>query len=213
MRLYSYWRSTAAFRVRAALNLKGLSHQIVPVNLLEGAQYGPAHGALDPSHSVPVLKLTDGTVLTQSMAILEWLEEVHPTPPLLPVDPTKRARVRAAAQVLASDVHPINNLRVVQRLQSMGHSDETVLCWMRDWTARGFTAFQSFCQQKTLFSFGDTPSHADLCLSGQLINARRWGVDMGPFSRLDEIDAACLAMPEITAALPQNQPDAVSEGK
>lgn len=203
MKFFSYWRSTTSFRVRAALNIKGLHYDEVPVDLLKGAQRATQYTALNPVQGVPTLVLENGAALTQSMAVLEWLEEVYPTPPLLPADALERAQVRAASLVLAVDVHPVINLKVLLRLQDMGHDQDEVVAWMHHWMRHGFNAFQSLIRNDTTFSFGETPGMADLCLTGQLINARRWGVDMTPFARLDGIDAACRDIPEIARALPQ----------
>lgn len=209
MILYSYWRSTTSLRVRAALNLKGVPYDIRPVNLPHGAQHRSDYAALNPARGVPTLVLDDGTVLTQSMAILEWLDEAYPSTALLPSDPVKRAQVRAAAQIIAMDIHPINNLKVTEHLKGMGHSAGEVSDWMRDWMAQGFAAFQATISQEGPFSFGDTLTQADLCLVGQMVNARRWELDLTPFARLVSIDKAARAIPAIAAALPESQPDAL----
>lgn len=208
MILYSYWRSTTSLRVRAALNLKGLDYEIRPVNLLEGAQNAPGYAALNPVQGVPTLVLADGTALTQSMAILDWLEETHPEPPLLPADPLARAQVRAAAQVIASEIHPVNNLKVVAHLKSLGHDPQEATDWMCHWMQKGFAAYQQLIPRAGRYSFGDAITQADLCMVGQMVNARRWGLDLSPFARLTAIDEAARALPEIAAALPENQPDA-----
>ena len=208
MKLYSYWRSTTSYRVRIALNLKGIVYDTVPVDLVAGAQKAPDYTALNPVAGVPTLVLDDGTTLTQSMAILEWLETVHPEPALLPRDPQKAANVRAAALIMATDVHPVNNLKVVQTLKGMGHSQDDVLAWMHDWMERGMSAYQQLLPDGTEFSFGDTPTLADICLVAQLYNAHRWGVDLSPFARLVDIETRCLALPAFDAARPENQPDA-----
>lgn len=209
MMLYSYWRSTTSLRVRAALNLKGVPYDIRCVNLTEGVQHRSDYAALNPARGVPTLVLDDGTVLTQSMAILEWLDEAYPSTALLPSDPVARAQVRAAAQIIAMDIHPINNLKVTEHLKGMGHSADEVSDWMRHWMAQGFAAFQAMISQEGPFSFGDTLTQADLCLVGQMVNARRWGLDLTPFARLVSIDKAARAIPAISAALPENQPDAL----
>ncbi|WP_101065836.1 maleylacetoacetate isomerase [Roseovarius salinarum] len=208
MKLYSYWRSTTSYRVRVALQMKGLSHEIRPVDLVAGEQSSPDYRKINPGQGVPALVLDDGTVLTQSMAILEWLEETRTEPALLPRDPVDRAQVRAAAQVIAADIHPVNNLRVIGRLKSMGHSGEETVEWMRDWMARGFAAFSTLIRPDTPFCFGDAPGLADVCLVPQLYNAHRWGLDLGPFERLTQIEDLCLKRPEFDAARPENQPDA-----
>jgi|TARA_B100000378_G_scaffold106952_1_gene85446 maleylacetoacetate isomerase len=208
MKLYTYWRSTTSYRVRIALNLKGVAWEAVPVNLVAGDQNAPDYVALNPGQGVPALLLDDGRVLTQSMAILDWLEEVKPDPALLPEDPVDRAHVRAAALGIACDVHPVNNLRVVGRLKAIGHDQDEATEWMNHWMHAGFTAFQALIPADTLFSFGAAPGLADLCLVPQLYNARRWGLDLSPFARLTEIEARCLALPAFDAARPETQPDA-----
>lgn len=208
MKLYSYWRSTTSMRVRAALNLKGILYEIVPVDLAKGEQHKAGHMAMNPAGGVPVLVLQDGTTMVQSMAILDWLEECYPDPPLLPKEPLERARFRAAADVLAMDVHPVNNLRVTRYLQGLGLNDATCLAWMRHWIHAGFTAYQAMIRPDTTLSFGESVSLADLCLAAQMVNARRWDADMSGFDRLTTIDHRLRALPEIAAALPENQPDA-----
>jgi maleylacetoacetate isomerase len=208
MRLHSYWRSSSSYRVRIALNLKGIAYDTVPVNLVARDHESGAYAALNPARGVPSLELDDGTVLTQSMAILEWLDEAHPEPALLPAGPVARAHVRAAALVFASEVHPVNNLRVINRLKAMGHSQDETVDWMRHWMTRGFEAFTQLIEPDTDFAFGATPGLADLCLVPQVYNARRWGLDLSPFARLTEIEARCLALPAFYAARPEAQPDA-----
>jgi len=211
MILYTYWRSSAAYRVRIALNLKGLSAEQRSVHLVrdDGEQHRAEYLALNPSGVVPTLVLDDGTALTQSMAILEYLDERHPDPGLLPADPLARARVRAASQQIASDIHPINNLRVGQYLRgTLGQDQGAVTAWMNHWMERGLSAFQALIDPATPFCFGERPGLADLCLVPQLYNARRWGADMGGLKRLSEIEAACLALPAFADARPEVQPDA-----
>ncbi|GAA4216673.1 maleylacetoacetate isomerase/maleylpyruvate isomerase [Sagittula marina] len=208
MILYSYWRSTTSMRVRAALNVKGVAYDIAPVNLLEGAQRASDYAALNPVEAVPTLVLKDGTALTQSMAILDWLEETHPEPPLLPAAPVARAHVRAAAQTIAMDIHPVNNLKVLAHLKTRGFDDLAATDWICHWMARGLAAYQRLIAKEGRFSFGDELTQADLCLVAQMVNARRWGLDLAPLTRLTEIDSAVRDIPAIRAALPENQPDA-----
>ena len=208
MRLYTYWRSTTSYRVRIALNLKGIAWEAVPVDLVKGEQGAADYAVLNPGRGVPTLVLDDGTVLTQSMAILDWLEEAHPVPPLLPHNPLTRARVRAAALAIATDIHPVNNLRVVAKLKSMGHSQDEAVAWMNDWMTRGLAAFAAMIDADSPFCFGDAPGLADLCLIPQLYNAHRWGCDLTAHSRLAQIEARCLALPAFAAARPETQSDA-----
>lgn len=208
MKLYSYWRSTTAYRVRIALNLKGIDYTTLPVDLLKGEESAPDYVALNPGQSVPTLVLDDGTVLTQSMAILDWLDEVYPEPALLAEDAVERAKVRAAALAIATDIHPVNNLRIVAKLKSMGHTQEEAVAWMNNWMTRGFTAFQQLISSDTSYCFGDKPGLADLCIIPQLYNAHRWGCDLTPFKRLVEIENRCLTLAAFDAARPENQPDA-----
>lgn len=209
LKLYSYWRSTTSFRVRAALNLKAVPYDIESVNLLEGAQKSDDYAEINPGKGVPSLILPDGTTLTQSMAILDWIEETYPEPALLPADPIQRTKVKAAAHQIALDIHPVNNLKLLGYLKgTLGHTPEETVTWMNHWMTEGFTAFQSMIAPDTQFCFGDTPGLADLCLVGQMINAKRWGCDMTPFDRLLEIDARCQSIDAIAFAMPDSQPDA-----
>ncbi len=208
MKLYSYWRSTTSIRVRAALNLKGLDYEICPVDLVAGDQRGAAYSAVNPGHGVPALELEDGQVLTQSLAILDYLDETCPSPPLLPEGAVARARARAAAHQIALDVHPVNNLKVINRLKAMGHSHAETVDWMAHWMTEGFTAFQRLIRPDTAFSFGESPGLADLCLVAQIYNARRWEIDLTGFARLVEIDARCRQIAPIARAMPDSQPDA-----
>lgn len=209
MTLYGYWRSSAAYRLRIAFGLKGLAWTDQSVNLLKGEQKEAAFRAKNPMGLVPALELEDGTILTQSLAILEWLEEAHPTPALLPEAPLERAKVRAAAHMIAVDTHPIQNLGVVAHLKAAyGADQDGGVEWMKHWMARGLSAFQTQCAEGTTFALGDGPSLADVCLVPQLYNAHRWGLDMGPFERLLEIEHNCFALPAFDRARPENQPDA-----
>ncbi len=191
------------------MNLKGVSYETVPVNLVAGDQRTPDYVALNPGKGVPTLVLDDGTVLTQSLAIIDYLDAANPEPPFLPDDPLQRARVNAAAQTIAMDIHPINNLKVSTHLKSRyGLSPEDSIEWFRHWMTEGFHAYQALLPDGTTFSFGDKPDLADICLVAQLYNAHRWGVDMAPFGRLLEIEERALDLPAFDAARPENQPDA-----
>ena len=208
MKLYSYWRSTTSYRVRIVLNLKGFDYDIAPVNLVRGKQRTPEYTAMNPGRGVPVLELDDGTRLSQSLAIIDYLDALRPTPAILPSDPLARTRTMAAAHQVALDIHPVNNLRVVQHLETMGHSKAEVVEWMVHWMGEGLTAYQEMIAPDTPFSFGETPDLADICMVAQLYNGRRWGLDLAPFARIAEIEQNCLALPAFDAARPENQPDA-----
>lgn len=208
MKLYSYWRSTTSFRVRAALAMKGVAFDLIPVNLVDGEQRSAAYVEVNPGLGVPALVTDEGAVLTQSMAILDYIEEVYPEPALLPSDPIERAHVRGAAMGIATDIHPVNNLRILARLKAMGHTQDDTVDWMNHWMTEGFTSFSKLIRDDTPFCFGEAPGLADLCLVGQLLNAHRWGTDLSDFGRLTEIEANCLALAPFQSALPKNQPDA-----
>jgi maleylacetoacetate isomerase len=213
MKLYDYFRSSAAYRVRIALAMKG----IVPderafVHLRAGNQRAQDFLALNPQGLVPALALDDGEVLTQSLAIIEFLEEMHPTPPLLPRDPVARARVRAIALSIACEIHPLNNLRVLHYLTgTLGVSDEQKNGWYRYWVDVGLEALETKLARDDAtgaFCHGESPTLADVCLVPQLSNARRFKVDLAPYPTLVRIDATCRALPEFAAAAPEIQPDA-----
>ncbi|VVD80901.1 maleylacetoacetate isomerase [Pandoraea morbifera] len=211
--LYSYFRSSAAYRVRIALNLKGLDYEIVPVHLVRdgGEQLKPAYRALNVNGLVPTF--VDGDVnIHQSLAIIEYLEDVHPTPALLPADPVARAQVRALALDIAADIHPIDNLRVLRYLkQDLGVSEEQKNAWYVHWVVEGFTALEARLAAQPSpgkFVFGDTPTLADCCLVPQVYNANRFKVDMAPFPRIAAIDAHCQTLDAFRRAAPEAQPDA-----
>ncbi|MFK8079397.1 MAG: maleylacetoacetate isomerase [Granulosicoccus sp.] len=205
--LYSYWRSTTAYRVRIALHLKGVAFQTVPVDLAAGEHSEPAYVALNPIKGVPTLVNSDGSVLTQSLAIMDYLDAIAPDPALLPGDAVQRAQVLAAALVIATDIHPVNNLRVLKKLKEMGHTQEECVAWMQHWMAEGLQAFAELIAADTPFCFGSNPAFADICLVAQLYNAHRWSLQLSPFTRLTEIETRCLALPAFQAAYPENQPD------
>lgn len=202
--LHGYFRSSASYRVRIALALKGISYRQATYALREGAQRSPQFLAINPQGLVPALDI-DGAVLTQSLAIIEYLDEVHGGPPLLPADPLMRAHVRAAAQVIAVDIHPVQNLKILGRIRALG-GDENA--WAARVIGEGFAAFDTLIGPHAgRFCFGDTVTLADVCLVPQLVNARRFGVDAIP-ARLLAIEAQCLSLPAFDAARPENQPDA-----
>lgn len=209
MRLYDYWRSSASYRVRIALHVKGIAFEQVSVNLRQGGQRTLDYLGRNAQGLVPMLE--DGEArLTQSLAIIEWLDETHPEPPLLPKTSLARAEVRALAQVVACDIHPINNLRVTQHLeQRFGVGERQRLGWHRHWMEEGFRALEKRLEKTAgRFSYGDAVTLADLCLVPQVYNARRYEVDLGPFPTIRRVDAACLALPAFDAARPERQPDA-----
>lgn len=209
MKLYDYWRSSASYRVRIALAMKGLRAEQISVALADGAQHGPEFRALNPAAAAPVLVLEDGAALTQSLAIIDYLDAIAPEPPLAPADPVAGAKVRAAALLIACDIHPINNLRIGQRLKAAhGFSQDDVVAWMRHWMRDGLTAFQAMLPADGPFAHGDRPYLSDVCLIPQLYNAHRWGMDFSGLERLLEIEQRCLALPAFAAARPEAQPDA-----
>lgn len=213
LKLHSYWRSSAAYRVRIALNLKGLAYETVPVHLVRegGEQHAEAFRELNPQGLVPVL-LHGSRVLRQSMAIIEYLDETWPTPPLLPATARDRARVRGLAQAIACEVHPLNNLRVLQFFEHEWNVPQPEREeWVRHWIAEGFAGFERMLADNPStggFCEGDVPSMADCLLVPQVYNAQRFGLDLEPYPTIRRINAACLALPAFDAARPERQPDA-----
>jgi maleylpyruvate isomerase len=209
LRLHGYWRSTASYRVRIALNLKGLPFAQATHDLRVAEQRAPEYLDLAPQGLVPALD-SDAGVITQSLAILEWLEEQWPTPALLPRDPYDRAIVRSMALLVAADVHPLNNLRVLTWLRGEGQLDEDkIAVWMARWIGDGFAALeQLIVRHGGRYAFGDTPSFADCAIVPQVYGARRFGIDLEPFPRLLSASAAAEALPAVQAAHPARQPDA-----
>ena len=213
LQLYSYWRSSAAYRVRIGLNLKGLPYDIVPVHLVRdgGQQHSDAYRVLNPQELVPTLGHGQRR-LTQSLAILEYLDEVWPTPPLLPATARERQRVRALALLVACDVHPLNNLRVLQYFEHEWNVPQPERDqWVKHWIEDGFRAAEALLAEHPStgdFCEGEMPTLADCCLVPQVYNARRFGVDLAPYPTIRRIEAACLALPAFDAARPENQPDA-----
>ncbi|MCK1409561.1 maleylacetoacetate isomerase [Bradyrhizobium sp. 76] len=209
MKLHGYFRSSAAYRVRIALNLKGLGAEHLPHHLRKGEQCAPAYLAINPQGLVPALENDAGAVLTQSVAIIEWLDETHPNPPLLPKDILQRAKVRAFALAIACDTHPVQNLKVLARLRELGLPEEKVQDWAAWVNREGLAACETLISAEPgPFCFGDAPTLADLCLVPQLANARRFGVDVSAYPRLLEAEAAAKALPPFVNAAPEKQPDA-----
>lgn len=211
--LYSYYRSSASYRVRIALALKNLPFALVPVNLLKAEQKGDAYLALNPQGLVPALADEAGNILTQSLAIMEYLEETHPTPSLLPADALGRARVRALALAIACDIAPINNLAVQRRLeQQFKADDDAKKQWVRHWITQGLGAIEKTLQNSSetgTFCHGNTPTFADCVLIPQLYNAKRFECDLTPYPTIRRIAATCEALKAFQAAHPDHQPDKV----
>jgi maleylpyruvate isomerase len=209
MRLHDYWRSSAAYRVRIALNLKGLGYEQTPHDLRVGEQRTADYAQLNPQRLIPALE-ADGLVLTQSLAILEWLEERYPAPPLLPSRASERAVVRAMASLIACDIHPLNNLRVLNELrENFGATEPQVSAWISRWIAEGFAALEIQIERHGgRFAFGDAPSFADCCLVPQLYSAMRFGVKLAPYPRLVAAGDAASMLPAVAAAHPDLQPGA-----
>jgi maleylacetoacetate isomerase len=212
MKLIGYFRSSAAFRVRIGLNLKGIKVDHASRHLRKGEQAAPDYAALNPQKLVPAMVLDSGAVLTQSLAILEYLEETHPQPPLLPKDPVGRARVRALALIPTADIHPIQNLRVMKYLrENFGQTEESAFAWSRHWIETGFDAYEATVGQDRkpgAYSYGDQPTLADLCLVPQVFNAARFKVDMAKYPIIQRVYASCMKHPAFDAAQPAKQPDA-----
>ena len=209
MKLHGYFRSSAAYRVRIALNLKGLGAEHLAHHLRKGEQCAPAYLAINPQGLVPTLESDQGAILTQSLAIIEWLDETHPEPPLLPKDPLQRGKVRAFAMALACDTHPVQNLKVLARLRQLGLPEEKVTEWAAWANREGLAACETLIAGEAgPFCFGAAPSIADLCLVPQLANARRFGVDVAVYPRLLKAEAAAKQMKAFADAAPDQQADA-----
>jgi maleylacetoacetate isomerase len=211
VRLHGYFRSSSAFRVRIALNLKGVAYESIAYHLRREEQHGEAMRALNPQEMVPAVEI-DGRVLTQSMAIVEYLDETRAGPALLPADAAGRARVRALAQVIGCDIHPIDNLRVLKYLrEEFGQPEPAVAAWFNHWASTGFDALETLLAASAgtgEFCHGDSPGLADICLVPQVVNGVRFGLDLSPWPTIRRIHANCLAIPAFERALPANQLDA-----
>jgi maleylpyruvate isomerase len=210
VKLFSYFRSSAAYRVRIALNLKELPYEIVPIHLTKdgGRQHTQEFRAINPLARVPALELSGGEVLTQSLAIIEYLDEIHPEPPLLPPAALGRARARAIAQMIACDIHPLNNLIALQYLRrQLKHEQPDIDAWYHHWITQGFTAMEEMLDPAP-YACGQHVTVADICLVPQVANARRLKVPLEKFPKIVAVDAACLKLPAFDRARPENQPDA-----
>ena len=209
MTLYGYWRSSASYRVRIALGLKGIEVRHVPVNLREGEQLLAEHSERNPQGYLPVLELEDGTRLTQSLAILDYLDATHSNHPLMPEDAILRSRILAASLVIASDISPIQNLSVLKYIRAEhGQEDAGVKKWSAHWIAKGFESLEKMASSDTKFFYTDTPMFFECCLVPQIYNARRFGVEMDRFPNLLRVEKACQALEAFQAALPEAQLDA-----
>lgn len=210
MKLYSYFRSSAAYRVRIALNLKGLSYETVSIHLVKegGLNYRPEYKAVNPQMRVPALQLDSGKLLIQSLAIIEYLDETYPDPPFLPRDPIARADVRAISQIIACDIHPLNNTSPLRYLKNrLGHDQAEIDAWYQHWVLAGFEAIESMINPAP-YTCGDTVTEADICLVPQVFNARRLKVPLDRFPKIVAADAACLKLAAFDRARPEQQPDA-----
>jgi maleylpyruvate isomerase len=210
VKLYTYPRSSAAYRVRIALNLKDLASEMIPIHLLKegGINKKPEYRAINPQMRVPALKLDSGEVLTQSLAIIEYLDEIHPQPPLLPHDPVARAKVRALAQLIACDIHPLNNVAPLRYLKNqLGHDQPSIDGWYHHWILEGFDALEAMLAPGA-YACGNAVTLADVCLVPQVYNARRLAVPLDRFPKIVAVDAACARLPAFEKARPEHQPDA-----
>ncbi len=211
MRLYNYFRSSASFRVRIALNLKGRAYEYVPIQLTKGEQKTPEFAALTAEQLVPLLELDDGRRLTQSMAMIEYLDEAHPEPPLLPADSWGRARVRALAQIVACEIHPLNNLRVLKYLvHDLGVSDDNKNTWYKHWVRLGLESFEAHLAAfpQSTYSHGEAPTLADCCLVPQIFNAQRFDCDLTGLPRTMDVFETCMKLEAFQKAQPSACPDA-----
>jgi maleylpyruvate isomerase len=210
VKLYSYFRSSAAYRTRIALNLKGMPYEMTSIHLTKdgGKQFTPEYRAVNTQARVPALELDSGEVLTQSLAIIDYLDETHPEPPFLPRDPIERARVRAVGHAIACDIHPLNNLAPLRYIKNeLGKEQVAIDAWYQHWVVLGFETVEAWLRPGP-YAFGERVTLADICLVPQVANARRFKVDMDRFPKIAGVDAACLKLPAFDKARPENQPDA-----
>ena len=211
MKLYTYFRSSASFRVRIALNLKGIGYEASSVHLPKGEHRAAAYSKVNPQALTPTLELDDGEQLAQSLAIIEYLDEVHPQPPLLPKDAKGRARVRSLSLLIACEIHPLNNLRTLQYLKrALGQSEDQVNAWYRHWVADGLAKFEADVGRGGAgkFCHGDSPTMADCCLVPQIFNAKRYQCDLVPYPVTMRVFDACMKLEAFDRAQPSKQPDA-----
>jgi maleylacetoacetate isomerase len=210
MKLYTYFRSSAAFRVRIALNLKGIAYEPHVVWLPDGQQKSDAYSQINPQNLVPTL-IDEGERLSQSMAIIEYIDETHPEPALLPKEPLDKARVRSLSQLIACDIHPINNLRILKYLKSALHQEQAAIdTWYRHWCVEGLSAYERQLDEWSTgeFSYGDSVTMADICLVPQVFNAKRFEVDMAQFPKTLRVFHRVMQIPAFDIAQPSKQPDA-----
>lgn len=210
MKLYTYFRSSAAFRVRIALNLKGIAYEPMFVHLAKGEHRAPAYTKVNPQALLPTLELDDGTRIHQSLAIIEYLDETHPAKPLVPEDALGKARVRSLSYLIASEIHPLNNLRVLQHLKrALGQSEDQVNAWYRHWIADGLAKLEAeLASNKGRFCHGEAPTMADCCLVPQIFNAKRYQSDLAPYPQTMRVFEACMQLEAFDRAQPSKQPDA-----
>jgi maleylacetoacetate isomerase len=210
VKLYSYFRSSASYRVRIALNLKSVAYEIIPIHLRKdgGRHRSPEYRVINPQMRVPSLKLPTGEVIVQSLAIVGYLNELYPQPPLLPTDPVERAQARAVSQIIACDIHPLNNLSTLQYLKNeMGQEQAAIDAWYHHWVISGFEAVEKMIKPGP-YAFGSLPGLGDICLIPQVFNARLLKVPLDAFPKIVAVNEACLKLPEFDKARPENQPDA-----
>jgi maleylacetoacetate isomerase len=211
VKLYTYFRSSAAFRVRIALNLKGLTYEPAFVHLAKGEHRKPEYSSVNAQALLPTLELNDGTRLNQSLAIIEYLEETHPRPPLLPADASGRARVRSLSNLIAAEIHPLNNLRVLQHLKrALGQTEDQVNAWYQHWIADGLAKLESELARgaKSKFCHADSPTMADCCLVPQIFNAKRYHCDLASYENTVRVFDECMKLDAFDRAQPAKQPDA-----
>ena len=209
IKLYNYWRSSSAYRVRIALNLKQINHELVSVNLLQGEHQEDWYGEKNPAKSIPTLEIDDGTCLTQSLVIIDYLEKIQLIPVLIPQEQIIRAKILSVAYDVAMEMQPINNLKILQYLKKKHNfTEEIVKEWMNHWMSRALAIIESKVNPNTTFCFSNEPTLADVCLIPQLYNAERWGIDLSPYPQLQQIQKNTFQLQAFQQAHPDQQPDA-----